>query len=52
MPWLPSFVSPDGWLRIAIDEELEDERKEEEEFDPTDEQYDRWRAEQDLLGES
>lgn len=23
----------------------------EEEFDPTDEQYDRWRAEQDLLGD-
>lgn len=25
--------------------------QEEEEFDPTDEQYDRWRAEQDLLGD-
>lgn len=48
MPWLPSFVPEDDWLRIAINEELEDEK---EEFDPTDEQYDRWRAEQDLLGD-
>lgn len=27
MPWLPSFVSPDDWLRIAINDE---EEKEEE----------------------
>jgi|GEM_PF-5621734 len=30
MPWLPSFVSPDDWLRIAINEEPEEEREEEE----------------------
>lgn len=30
MPWLPSFVSPDDWLRIAINEEPEEEEKEEE----------------------
>ncbi|SMB82290.1 hypothetical protein SAMN05660745_02613 [Corynebacterium glucuronolyticum] len=31
MPWLPSFVSPDDWLRIAIDEEPDEEEREEEE---------------------
>lgn len=31
MPWLPSFVSPDGWQRIAINEESEEEREEEHE---------------------
>lgn len=30
MPWLPSFVSPDDWLRIAIDEEPDEEEKKEE----------------------
>ena len=30
MPWLPSFVPEDGWLRIAINEEPEEEREEEE----------------------
>lgn len=30
MPWLPSFVSPDGWLRIAINEE--EEEGEEDDF--------------------
>lgn len=31
MPWLPSIVSPDGWLRIAINEEPEEEQDEGEE---------------------
>lgn len=30
MPWLPSFVPEDDWLRIAIDEEPEEEGEEEE----------------------
>ena len=30
MPWLPSFVSPDGWLRIAINEEPEEEEEEDD----------------------
>lgn len=31
MPWLPSFVPEDDWLRIAIDEEPEPEPEEETE---------------------
>lgn len=27
MPWLPSFVSPDDWQRIAINEEPEEEEE-------------------------
>lgn len=30
MPWLPSFVSPDDWQRIAINEEPEEEEGEED----------------------
>lgn len=33
MPWLPSFVPADDWLRIAIDEGPEEEEEEREEED-------------------
>lgn len=30
MPWLPSFVPEDDWLRITINEEPEEEEEEDD----------------------